>query len=611
MNKMKKSICLFSALLLIAVIIITPSQTVVISAQSDASKNKVSTAGEFVSKEEVIYANLASTGNVNQMYAVNILNVTKEGIINDYGSYSSIENLTSTANLANDNDTVSVNALPGRFYYQGNMKSTSLPWDINIEYTLDGSKISTENLAGKSGHVVIVITTKQNQEVDPSFFDNYLLQISVTLDTNRCNNIIAAGATLANAGSNKLITYTVMPSNEGNISISADIIDFEMEGIQLSAVPFSMNINIPDTSELSDNLSLLSGAIKQLSDGMSTLKNGVSELNIGVAGLKNGSAKFDSGIDKLDNKSKELIGASGSISAALSSLSTTLNGATGGNDLTALSELPSGLSKLASGIEEISGGLTELGTGFTAAYTSLSSAIEAIPDKEISSDDLQQLSKNNPNSTALNQLLESYNAARTVKATYQMVSPAFTAVAPNLATMASSLNMISSSLNSIGTQLATSLENSDLASSIAQLSSGIGLLSDNYTKFHTGLSSYTGGVSQLAASYNKLDAGITELADSTDDLYSGISQLSDGSNELKDQTEDMPGEIDVAIDDLMADYDTSDYSPNSFVSTQNMKIKSVQFVMKTDNIKKPEVPMKEAVQTKKENFWTRLKDLFV
>jgi X-X-X-Leu-X-X-Gly heptad repeat protein len=159
--------------------------------------------------------------------------------------------------------------------------------------------------------------------------------------------------------------------------------------------------------------------------------------------------------------------------------------------------------------------------------------------------------------------------------------------------------------------LATSHESSDLTSSITQLSTGIATLSNQYKAFHTGLKGYTGGVSDLASAYNGLNTGITELSDGTEELYSGIRELGDGSGELVNQTDDLPEQIEATIEELMADYDTSDYTPISFVSSQNTNVASVQFVLKTDKIEKEELPKAETQQTKKENFWTRLRDLFV
>ena len=44
--------------------------------------------------------------------------------------------------------------------------------------------------------MVITISVRQNQKMDPAFFDNYLLQASVNLNEN-CKNIQAEGAAAA------------------------------------------------------------------------------------------------------------------------------------------------------------------------------------------------------------------------------------------------------------------------------------------------------------------------------------------------------------------------------------------------------------------------------
>jgi X-X-X-Leu-X-X-Gly heptad repeat protein len=611
MRKIKNIILPSLALILVASFLITSGNMAVTTATTNTLKKNVADTGTVASKEEVIYATLDPSGKTKQIYTVNILNVTKQGMISDFGSFTSTKNLTSMNEVVYDEDKISVEALPGRFYYQGDMDSLNLPWDIEVTYSLDTVKQTAKDLAGKSGPLEIVITTKPNAEVDSTFFDNYLLQISLTLDTSKCNNIIAEGSTIANSGTKKIITFTVMPKSMGSMTIQTDVKDFSMDGIAFSAVPFSMNIALPDTSGLTDDFDVLSDAINQLKDGITTLKNGVSTLNDGTATLKNGSSEFNTGLNKISEKSEDLEGASSTISYALSSMSASLSSALSSNDLSELSELPTGLVQLSSGLDEISSGLTELATGYASAYTALSTAIETIPDTEISSEAIQKLSASNPNDATLNQLLEVYSAARTVQGTYPMVSKAFAAVEPNLTSIASSLDKISTTLKQIGTQLAASLDSSDLTSSLNQLSDGITTLSDQYKTFHNGLSGYTGGVPELASAYNGLNHGISELSKGTEELYSGVDKLQEGSHVLASQTDDMPAQIEDTIEKLMADYDTSDFTPISFISSKNKNVTSVQFVLKTDKIEKEALAYKETEQTQKENFWTRLKDLFV
>lgn len=606
----RKILSSIALLLIISTVTISSGSGGSLPARAETSAANEAGTGETSSREEVIYAALAANGDIKQIYAVNILNISKEGRITDYGAYSSVKNLTSLEEIANNGDSVTFTAPAGRFYYQGNLSDNTLPWNLSIAYFLDNTELSADALAGKSGHLEIRITTRQNTAIDPSFFDNYLLQIAITLDTDKCSNITAAGATLANAGTDKLVTYTVMPGKEGNISLSADVKDFGMDGIQVSAIPFSMNIELPDTSGFTGELKLLSEAISQLGDGISGIKDGVSDFAAGSGSLKNGSLEFKTGLDEINKKSIDLVAASEKISGALSGISGMLKEAVPGNDLASLTQLPAGLTGLASGLDEIAGGLSELGTGFSDAYFALDAAIASIPEEEISQEDLQNLMLSNPGNEALNRLIDAYTAARTVKGTYRMVSSAFDAVNTSLGSLSDSITAISSSLSQIASQLTASFGKVDLSSSISQLTSGISELAENYKAFHAGLTDYTNGVAQLDSAYSGLDTGISGLSDGAGKLSAGMVELNNGAAELGTQTADLPGQIDSAIDDLMSGYDTSDFAPVSFVSEQNGKVNSVQFVLKTDKIEKAEAPEEAEADTKSGSFWTRLKALF-
>ena len=48
----------------------------------------------------------------------------------------------------------------------------------------------------------------KNLDDNDEFFDNYLIQGTVTLDTKKCSNIQADGATQANVGSDRQLLYS-------------------------------------------------------------------------------------------------------------------------------------------------------------------------------------------------------------------------------------------------------------------------------------------------------------------------------------------------------------------------------------------------------------------
>ncbi|MDO4168994.1 MAG: hypothetical protein Q4D45_03755 [Lachnospiraceae bacterium] len=72
-------------------------------------------------KDEVVYGNLQTNGNIEEVYVVNMFDAKKEQKIQDYGKYSSVENLTNTEKIEKDKDKMTMNVEKGKFYYQGNM----------------------------------------------------------------------------------------------------------------------------------------------------------------------------------------------------------------------------------------------------------------------------------------------------------------------------------------------------------------------------------------------------------------------------------------------------------------------------------------------------------
>src|SRR5690606_32994983 len=203
-------------LLIVATVILVLPSFLVTASTNDSKKEQVPSIqnGEYSSKDEVVYATLSPNGDRKEIYVVNTFEVTKSGMLVDYGSYSTIRNLTDLSDIDQTDDKVQFTAPEGKFYYQGNMKDAPLPWDFSISYFLDGKEITPEKLAGQSGNLQIAIESVANDKVDKGFFENYLLQISLSLNTEITSNITAENGMMANAGKNKQVTFTVMPEKE-------------------------------------------------------------------------------------------------------------------------------------------------------------------------------------------------------------------------------------------------------------------------------------------------------------------------------------------------------------------------------------------------------------
>ncbi|WNF38328.1 YhgE/Pip domain-containing protein [Bacillaceae bacterium IKA-2] len=602
MKKIKQILFVFMAVVLVLPSFLVPAPNEQVAAEGPP--------GEIDSKDEVVYATLSLSGERQEIYIVNILNVVKEGTIVDYGTYSNLKNLTDLSEIEQKEDTVELTATEGKFYYQGNKNDALLPWDFTISYLLDGKEINPEELAGKDGHVEIQIQTTANESVDSVFFENYLLQISLNLDPVIFNNIEASGAMIANAGKNKQVTFTVMPEQAGALSIEADVVDFELQGIDIAAVPQSMSIDAPDMDDLTGDMKSLTDAIKEISDGVGKLNNGVFELNDGVADLRNGSGQFKKGISDVDGASSELVAASVLIDDGLAMMSKSLSENSDEMDLSALIALPDGLSQLADGLYQTAAGLAKLNENYAVAYSSLNDAMMAIPDYEITKEEIEGLYLSGANNDVVDQLVETYTAARTAKGTYSAVKEAFAAVEPTINQVNGAVTEIANTMESMATELASQLASMNTADSIGALQKGLATLSSNYKEFHAGLVSYTNGVGQLSSSYKDVHAGIAGLSGGTGELAAGVDRLDDGTDTLYQSTKDLPEQMQEQVDQMIADYDKSDFEAVSFVSTENEKINSVQFVIKTDSIKKQEQEFIEEQDKEQKGFLDLLMDLF-
>ena len=564
-------------------------------------------------KNEIVYATLSATGSVEGVYTVNEFEVSQAGSVADYGAYTSAVNLTDTQQLSPTNKSVSFESDAGGFYYQGNMGAVDLPWTISTSYSLDGAAIRPEELAGKSGLLEIKLTTAQNQTINPVFYEHYVLQITITLDSKTCEDIDAPGATIASAGANTVAVFSILPKKDADIRLTAQVTDFEMEGITLSALPFSMDMDLPDTDEMVDDFRSLADAISDLNDGVRKLNNGTSDLYDGALELSDGSAEIRDGLGELDDNSDDLADGSAQIRSALKEIASGLNSSSGDMDLSSLAELPAGLSQLAQGLNGVAGGMAELNTNFTAAYAALDSVMEDIPNASISQEELQALyGQTDPSQhDLLDQLTAYYSAALAAKGTYDHAKAAFDAVGTTLDTLRGSVATISGTLTSMSAQIGSALSGSDMMAQLEELKSGMSELADNYSEFHHGLLAYLDGVSELASGYEEFDTGIMDFSEGVGDLKDGVGDLYDGTTELDDEVSDMPDTVQTEIDDMLSDYTDTDFTPVSFTSPLNTHTGSVQFVLKCAGIEKPEAQQaEEPAETKPATIWERFLALF-
>ena len=584
--------------------------------------------------EEVIYAKLDAAGEPLSAYAVVALNGDAGESVTHYGAYTAVENLTDTSALTYEDGAVTA-TIPegGRLYYQGTLESFELPWDIAIGYELDGKSISPAELGGQSGALEMSLSVKPNGNAPGAFADEMMLQITVTLDASLCKNITAEGATVANAGGDKTLAFTVLPGAEAEYIVTADVEDFTMAGLTIAGVNYDIASAMGDTAEITDGVGQMTDAISQLSDG-------ASQLASGAGSLRSGAGSFGSALSTLSAGSAELVAGSEQIAGALSQISASLPGAGAGADaeaaaaaaaaagmdpeaaaaagaqsagagmtldLSALAQLPAGLEQAADGLEQAGAALAQLAEGYGAAYPALEQAVEAIPEPSVSEEDIGALMALAPDNEALAALVANYQAAQTVKAVWAQASAAFEAVQDNLPTLAEGVNSAAASLRQTAQQISAAMSATggqiDL-SGLLQLTSGLSQLAQSYSAFHEGLVSYAGGVDALSANWSSVYSGISSLA-------SGAGELSDGVAALDEETSKIPELIDELTGGSTEDESADASAQASFLDGRNGDTASVQFVIMTEGISEPEAEAEPAPAEEEQGFFAELWDRIV
>ncbi|MEG2938714.1 MAG: hypothetical protein RR829_00660, partial [Oscillospiraceae bacterium] len=147
------------------------------------------------------------------------------------------------------------------------------------------------------------------------------------------------------------------------------------------------------------------------------------------------------------------------------------------------------------------------------------------------------------------------------------------------------------------TAFLTALVMENLGGQFSQLKAQL----DGIASFYNGLVQYTGGVNQVSDGASKLSGGLKEYKKGVSQLYSGVKQLNDGTSQFSELENSS---------DLVGDLMGGDFDPISFVSPRNTTVNSVQFVMQTAAVVKPDEAADAIAETKPATFWERIKNLF-
>ena len=539
-------------------------------------------AENTASKEEVIYGKLAPDGTVQSIYAVNHFEATAGDPITDYGSYTAVRNMTTTDPLTQGDGTVSLTpSADGSVYYEGTMDpSTPLPWLIEVHYILDGTEVEPEDLAGRSGALIIRIDVNPNPDCNGDWFNQYALQTTVTLDTAHADNIRADGGTIASVGSEKQIVFTLLPGQTSEVEVAADVTDFTMPAITFNGVQLQLKLDIDGVS---------------LTNRLNQLTTGTGQLDEGTAAVSEGITALQQGLTMLSQQSGLLTTGSSAINSALSQLQSAVSGISASNDqlstlLTASSQIGDGLAQLDDGVAQLDNQvnyeafkeiLAQNGLDLDTLTQGNQQAIAMLQNLTclpVVGDQISQIILLLQGNTALSSAVQMY---------LDTVSSGIGALRQGTSAVREGYDAFDQGIQAMATALNGMLQN------MALLSDAVTTLATQYSTFDTGVNAYTQGVDQILAGTQQLGAASALLVSGAHQLYTQTSSL-----HLDEQLSGLLNALSGA------------QTPVSFTSSQNTGVTALQFALQTQPIELPADQTAQDQPAKEMSFWDKLLNLF-
>ena len=327
-----------------------------------------------IEKDEMVYVLAGADGNVKKIIVNDwIKNTLGAAALTDITGLSDIENVKGDESYTISGNAKVWDAQGNDIYYQGNIE-IELPVGMTVTYTLNGKKVSTDEIAGKSGKVGIRFDydNRQYETVkidgkDEKIYVPFAMLTGMLLDNDCFRNVEVSNGKLINDGDRMAVVGIAFPGLQENLGISKDKIDIpDYVEITADVTDFSFGITITiATNEIFNNLDTskfdtvdgLAASINELTDGMNQLLDGSSALYGGLCTLLEKSDELVSGIGQLADGAKAL--KDGVVAAD-----------------TGAAQLKSGAAELASGLNTLKDNNATLNGGAKQVFETLLSTAE-------------------------------------------------------------------------------------------------------------------------------------------------------------------------------------------------------------------------------------------
>ena len=200
--------------------------------QSDTTKVSYDTAATSYKKNETVYVNMASNGEVTSKVVTDWLHTDKaQTYIDDKTDLSDIKNVKSNVEpVKNKDGSYRWNMETTDLYYRGTTEK-ELPISIGITYYLDGKQIEPKKLAGKKGQVKMVITvnnlSKKTVKVsgkDTTVYTPFIVAGGMILPEDNFSNVTVENGKTIGDGTKEIALMVGAPGLKESLNLNDEML---------------------------------------------------------------------------------------------------------------------------------------------------------------------------------------------------------------------------------------------------------------------------------------------------------------------------------------------------------------------------------------------------
>lgn len=349
--------------------------------------------------DEAYYGMLDYYGALTEGSVVKSYFTNGNSVIQDTGSYDSVENLTDRTEptIAGDKVTFDLGSeAPRNFYFEGVTREPfdTMPFRVEISYRMNGVETDPEDMAGQTGVGEVQLDVYPNQAASEYQRNNFVMEAMTVLRDSDILSVEAEGGQLQKIGDLDMVLYAVLPGEEQHFTLRIGTEDFSFGGFTFLVQPatlaqLDMVADLRDAKDeledsyhaITDSLDIILNSLDGLDSRLRSTARGLDQLDQARAAL---SAGKNQAYDEADRMLASMTALSDSLQPVVSHLQTTK---------TALSETTEKLNGLAQSADDLRPDLQDVKKSLGYVRDDLDDLSDMLRDAQDHADDIAALMK--------------------------------------------------------------------------------------------------------------------------------------------------------------------------------------------------------------------------